>query len=113
MSMENTILISNVSTPTQGNVFSYSEKKQAVGYHQLENGIHTAVYEFNEAVSHIKLQATLEVFPGESDWFDIKESDYTTDETIQIHTFTIMGNFVWVRAAYQLTSGTISSIRLI
>ena len=111
--MENTILLSNISTPSPVNTFSYGEKKQAVGYHQLENSIHTAIYEFTEAVSRVKLQATLELFPGDSDWFDIIESDYTTDETIQIHTFTIVGNFVWIRAAYQLTNGTISSIRFI
>jgi hypothetical protein len=117
MSTESIILSSNVteeSVPGDSS-FKYSAKQKGAGYHKYNDGIHTAVYQVDSFVGTIKLQATLELYPGDTDWVDIVNTEvaYGSDSTqstgAQSVTFT--GKFVWVRAAYNLQNGTISQIR--
>ena len=48
MSIETTILLSNISTESLGLGFEYSNKQKGAGYHKNNDGLHTVVYEFNE-----------------------------------------------------------------
>ena len=113
MSYENIILLENISTESNGNTFSYSDKKPGAGYHGRYDPLHTAVYSVDSFVGTIKLQATLELYPIDSDWFDISDStfggDSTTSTTVISKNF--VGNFIWIRAAYSIQNGSISSIR--
>ncbi len=115
MSTESRVLLSNISTESSDSTFSYGEKSQGAGYHKISNPLHTATYEVQDFVGTIKIQATLSLYPKESDWFDVlgteiglgsDSSAWTTTNSVN---FT--GNFVWIRAAYNVQNGTIVEIR--
>ena len=115
MSIENIILLS--STGTESADFVYSNKQKGAGYHRRYDAVHTATFSFNNFKGSVKLQATLALYPSDDDWFDIvydsgselEAVDSTPLLTTEVRNFT--GNFVWIRAAYQITEGTITQIR--
>lgn len=113
MSIETTILLSNVSTEAVG----YSEKQKGAGYNRRNDGLHTVVFDVDAFNGVITVQATLELYPGENDWFDVSSVDYTGvgDSTVANYTTTasdnFTGNFVWIRAKYDIADGTIVSVR--
>ena len=100
MSTENIVLLSNITTDSVPATFSYGEKKKAAGYHRISDGLHTAVYTVNSFSGTIKIQGTLALYPGDNDWFDIGDAEIGGDS-----------NFLWIRAAYNLQSGTIVDVR--
>jgi hypothetical protein len=115
MSKESYLLVSTVSTEAIDSTFVYSDKKQGSGYHRQSDGVHTVVYEVDSFIGVIKLQGTLELYPGDNDWVDISDTiiglgdDSTAWTAVQSVNFT--GNFVWLRAAYNLQNGRIIQIR--
>lgn len=119
MPIETTVLLSNISVESSPGVFSYSVKKKAAGYHRSSDGLHTAVYTVNDFKGTIKLQATLALYPGDSDWFDIDGTEIGGDSSAiggapgQNFSITcnFTGNFLWVRAAYTVEDGTIIDLR--
>lgn len=115
MAVENTILLSE--TNTESSDFLYSEKQKGAGYHRLENALHTAVFRFDNFKGSIKIQATLALYPGEDDWFDVVYDSGTSLESVDstplltTETRNFTGNFVWIRAAYRIEEGTVTEIR--
>lgn len=118
MSIENIILLSNVYTESATADYSVGEKKQGAGYYKNNDGLHTTVFTFDNFVGSVKLQGTLELYPGDDDWVDITYDSITVpvdalDSTpvvgSSIATFT--GKFVWIRAAYNIQDGGIEEIR--
>ncbi len=115
MSTESRILISNITTESADSSYSYGEKRKGAGYSRQSDGLHTVVYVVNAFSGSIKIQGTLEMFPGDTDWVDISgteiggDSTIATSETAYTNNFT--GNFVWIRAAYNLQDGTIVAVR--
>lgn len=115
MSNETQVLLSNITTESVGSAFSYSNKKPGAGYHRYADPLHTAVYAVDSFKGTIKLQGTLATDPADADWFDIDNttlgagadsSFWTTTKSVN---FT--GNFVWIRAVYNLVNGTITSVQ--
>ena len=118
MSIETIVLLSNATDDSQPSVWQYSAKNKGAGYHKINNGVHTAVFDLNNFKGSIKIQATLELYPAENDWFDVvyDSSDVSLtaiDSTPVTNnaTCTFTGKFVYIRAAYQLEQGTITEIR--
>lgn len=112
MSKETTILLENITAEAGSSDLSYSEKQKGSGYHKLDDGLHTYVYSVDSFVGSIKLQGTLELYPGDNDWVDIDGTVFDGDSTISSDpTGNFTGNFVWIRAAYNLQDGTIQQIR--
>lgn len=115
MSTKSTILLSNISVEALSADFSYSEKQKGAGYYGSNNGVHTATYNVDQFKGTIKLQGTLELYPGDNDWFDIDSTSigYGLDSSAwtSISPVTFTGNFVWIRAAYNIVDGTIIQIR--
>jgi hypothetical protein len=113
MSVENYILISNISAESVDSSFTYSDKNKGAGYNKNNDGMHTVVYSVTDFVGTIKMQATLELYPGEDDWVDIAGTELGGDSSVfstsQSRTFT--GKFLWIRAAYNLQNGIIDQIR--
>ena len=115
MSIETRILLENITTESSDSTYSYGDKKIGAGYHKSNNGVHTAYYKTRDFVGSIKIQGTLEIEPGESDWLDIEgtEVGLGADSTIFASSSvsrTFTGKFVWIRAAYNLQNGTIDQI---
>jgi hypothetical protein len=116
MPTQSTILIENISLESEDSSFSYSEKKKGSGYHMIDSGLHTYQYLTDNFQGTIKLQGSLSMYPGDNDWIDIdnteifsKEGDSTViSENISGN---FIGNFIWIRAAYNLDQGTITRIR--
>lgn len=112
MSNETTILIENITSEAQNLDFVYSDKQKGSGYHKLGDGLHTYVYTVDSFVGVIKLQGTLELYPGDNDWVDIEDTVFDGDSSISSGaTGNFTGNFIWIRAAYNLQDGTIHQIR--
>jgi hypothetical protein len=118
MSTETIVLLSNITDDSQPSTWQYSEKNRGAGYYKTSNGVHTAVFEFNNFKGSVKIQATLELYPGEADWFDVvydsSDVDLTAVDSTPLTsnaTCTFTGKFVFIRAAYQLEEGTITEIR--
>ena len=118
MSTETIVLLSNASDDSQPLSWQYSDKNRGAGYYKTSNGVHTAVFEFNNFKGSVKIQATLELYPGDNDWFDVSYDYADTvltglDSTPLTNnaTCTFTGKFVYIRAAYQLEQGTITEIR--
>lgn len=115
MSKESYILVSNITSESAVGAYVYSEKQQGAGYHRQNDSLHTVIYQVDNFIGVIKLQGTLEIYPGENDWADISDTvlglndDSSAWTTTQSINFT--GNFVWLRAAYSLQNGTIAQIR--
>lgn len=107
MQTRNVILLENISTPTSG--YQYSNKYKGAGYHRIQGGFHTAVYYLHNFTGEIVLQGTLMEFPAETDWFNIADTNINvsnqTDTSVNF-----LGNFAWIRAEYQLISGSIFNI---
>jgi len=112
MSKETVILLESVTSEAGNSYLTYSEKQKGSGYHKLDDGLHTYVYSVDSFVGSVKLQGTLELYPGDNDWVDIDGTVFdgdSTDPSTVTGNFT--GNFVWIRAAYNLQDGTIQQIR--
>ncbi len=111
MSTESHILLSNVIAETTG----YGEKQKGAGYNRHSNGLHTVVYAVDAFNGSITIQGTLEMFPGEADWVDVTSYDFGGDSTVANTTTSysenFYGNFVWIRAKYTVTDGTIVAVR--
>ena len=116
MSTESITLLSNISQEAVSgdSSFVYSGKQKGAGYHKYNDGVHTVVYNFNQFVGTVKIQANLELYPGDSDWFDVVGTEVGGDSTVinsSPTSYTFTGKFVWIRAAYNLQNGTITEIR--
>lgn len=114
MSIESITLAENV-TQTDSSVnpnFVYSDKNKAAGYHRKFDNLHTVTYNIKNFTGSIKIQGTLELYPGDIDWVDIDSSLINfVDAAEQSYSFNFRGNFVWIRAAYKNISGDIIEIR--
>ncbi len=118
MSTETIVLLSNASDDSQPTTWQYSEKNRGSGYYKTGNGVHTVVFEFDNFKGGVKIQATLELYPNDDDWFDVVyDADVTSltalDSTpvVANAVCTFTGKFVFIRAAYMLEEGTITEIR--
>ena len=111
MSTESYILLSNVSTEATG----YGEKKKGAGYNHRGSGLHTVVYEVDSFNGTITIQGTLELYPADSDWADVTSYNFGSDSTdanvTTAYSENFIGNFVWIRAKYTITDGTIVAVR--
>lgn len=111
MSQEFIILLENANVSVDDSTFSYSARKKGAGYRRTSDGLHTAVYSFNNFTGTVKLQATLSTDPKSIEWFDIDFTEYTGNESTISHSVNFTGNFVWLRAAYNVQGGEITEIR--
>jgi hypothetical protein len=118
MSIENLVLVSNYSNDSIPSTEVYSDKQKGAGHHTFNDGLHTVVFQLDNFVGSIKIQATLALYPSDTDWFDVTYNTISTpltalDSTPVVGTAnaTFTGKFAWIRAAYTLQQGTITSIR--
>jgi len=113
MSVESTTLLENITTEAADSSFSYGDKKKGAGYHKNNDGVHSAVIQFDNFVGTVKIQGTLEMYPGDDDWFDVEGTEIGGDSSVfnSTHSLTFTGKFVWIRAAYNVQNGTITKIR--
>jgi hypothetical protein len=118
MSVESFLLLAQTSTESADlQVYSYGDKSRGAGYFRKAGGLHTLLFVLDNFKGSIKIQGTLEMYPGDNDWIDL---DYTNgsaldslDSTVLTtnETRNILGNWLWIRAAYIIEQGTISEIR--
>ena len=115
MSNENKVLLSNVTEESVDSSYSYGDKRVGSGYNKINTPLHTVVYSVDNFIGSIKIQGTLEMYPGESDWVDIEGTEIgaglDSSAWTSTHSVNFTGNFVWLRAAYNLQNGTIVQIR--
>lgn len=114
MSTETIVLLPSTSTEAVGTSFFYGAKQKGAGYNKHNDGVHTAVFQFDNFVGTVKIQGTLELYPAETDWVDIIGTTITVDDSTALtsnESRTFVGQFVYIRAAYSIEQGTISEIR--
>lgn len=114
MSIETIVLLPSTSSEAVSADFSYGAKQKGAGYNKHNDGVHTAVFSFDNFVGTVKIQGTLELYPTDNDWVDIPETSITIEDSsalINNESRTFTGQFVWIRAAYSIENGIISEIR--
>ena len=114
MSTETIVLLENTSTEATTAGFSYGEKRKGAGYNKNTNGVHTAVFQFDNFVGSVKIQGTLELYPNDTDWVDIEDTTITVEDSSALtlnESRTFTGKFVYIRAAYNVQNGIITEIR--
>jgi hypothetical protein len=111
MSIENTVILENQSTPVSQAV---TEKFKGSGYYRKAAGMQTFQYTLDEFKGSIRVQGTLELYPGEESWIDLQDSAI---ESVDSTTFSgafirnIQGNWLWLRLQYTLDEGIITQVR--
>lgn len=118
MNRETIVILSNQSDDSQPSTWQYSQKVIGAGYYKNSLGLHTVVFEFDNFVGAVKIQATLASIPSDNDWFDVIYDSSDTvltalDSTPLVNNAacTFTGKFVYIRAAFQLQQGTLKEIR--
>lgn len=114
MSKETVVLLENVSVEATSSDFSYGEKRKGAGYNKNTDGVHTAIFQFDNFVGTVKIQGTLELYPNENDWVDIDETTVAVEDSTPLvsnETRTFTGKFIYIRAAYNVQNGIITQIR--
>ena len=114
MSIETIVLLENISTEAATAGFSYGEKRKGGGYNKNNNGIHTAVFQFDNFVGTVKIQGTLELYPNDTDWVDVDGTTITVEDSSALtndESCTFTGKFIYIRAAYNVQNGIITEIR--
>jgi len=104
------------ATSTPGN-FTGTQQKGA-GYQTGYDSLHTIVFYFKNWSGEVKIQATLSLYPGDDDWFDLKDTDDNdamlgdgSTDYDDSYTINVKGRFVWLRAIGTINSGEITEIR--
>lgn len=119
MTTESTILIKNIDQTTPSGLSLFTEKVKGVGYYRKHSSIQTFQFDLEQFKGSISIQGTLELYPGESDWVDLKFQDgieiSLDDSSISSGSFIrhIQGNWVWIRAVYSITEGSILQVFMI
>lgn len=93
--------------------FQFSDKFKGAGYHSVLGGLHTALYELEGFIGTLVLQGTLMEQPSENDWVNIVGTTVSDEDSTPVtasQTKTFQGNFVWIRAKYQLIDGKIVNL---
>lgn len=70
MTSEHFILLSNEEEPSSS--FKYGPAFKGAGYHSKRDTLHTVIFELDRFNGRIKIQGTLEEYPGEHSWVDIR-----------------------------------------
>ena len=102
------ILLENITEISADSSLSYGPRRKGAGYNKRQFPVHTVEYSLPDFSGIIKVQATLLLDPADSDWFDIDNTTISNDSS-QVTSF--VGNFVWIRAAYTLQSGSIELVK--
>lgn len=111
MSTESLILLDNPISSASVD-FIYTDKSKGAGYHKRQDNLHTAMFVLSNYTGDIKIQGTLVLYPGDSDWVDIDNTSFTfTSATSQTVSVNFRGNFVWIRAAFTVLGGSVTQIR--
>ena len=93
------------------NTVFYSEKNRGAGYYNTSMGLHTVLYHTEGFLGSVVMQATLELYPGKDDWFDVHSEIFAADSADSDRATTFVGKFVFVRAMYHIQDGKISTVQ--
>ena len=121
MSFETVKLLENVTVVSSygrdynpsldADTYFYSDKGRGAGYYKNDNGLQTVLFHTESFVGVIKIQATLDLYPGDNDWFDVHTETFALDSSNSNRSATITGKFVFIRAAYHIENGEIVDVR--
>jgi len=121
MSFETFNLLENISVHsaynrdydagTDADAVFYSDKSRGAGYYKNGSGIHTVLFHTEGFVGTIALQASLELHPGDNDWFDVHTETFDLDSSNSNRSTNITGKFVFIRAKYHIEDGQIIAVR--
>lgn len=96
---------------TDADTFFYSSKNRGAGYYKKDNGIQTFIFHTESFVGTIIIQATLDLYPGDTDWFDVHTETFALDSSNSNRTASITGKFAYLRTKYHIENGEIVSVR--
>ena len=111
MPANSTVLITSHShAPNLTPEIITGEKVKGAGFYGLGNGLHTVQVHVTNFTGSVIVQATLATDPQEEDWFRVYE--YAASNSDENFTNNFTGNFVWIRATVNYTTGSINRILL-
>jgi hypothetical protein len=92
--------------------FFTSDAAPAAGFYQGQGSVQTMTVNVTNFTGSVTIQATLNSDSKSAAWFDIDSYGPVSDAS-EIHSASVIGNFVWIRALVQgFESGTINSVIL-
>lgn len=85
-----------------GSADQLSAPARGDGYYGFKDGNHTIAVTFNNFIGRIQIEATLELYPSEADWFPVWMNRMTpykeySDNRSGTESFNFLGNFVLIR----------------
>ena len=87
---------------------------QAANYYNGQGSAQTSVITVTNFVGVITLQATLNDWTQQAEWFDVDSYGNSSIPTTNTTAINMLGNFVWMRAKVtDFTAGTINSATLV
>jgi hypothetical protein len=109
------VVYPNTATTTQVYI---SDKVRGSGYYNNSGGLHTVMYVTSmNFIGTVTMQATLATSPGDSDWFDVADTDQTYTAldsertTSSVDSYNFIGNYVWVRGNVAIDDGTVQLVQ--
>jgi len=87
-------------------------RQKAVGYYRKPSGVQSVLFNIDDFIGDIVIQATLDADPDQdSNWFDVYTFPDDSSRTSANSSVALTGNFTWIRAHVTgFTGGTINSI---
>ena len=101
----------NYNSGSDSNAVFYSDKQIGAGYYKNGNGLHTVLFHTESFIGTITIQGTLELYPGDNDWFDAHTETFALDSSNSNRSTNITGKFVFIRAEYHIEDGEIITLR--
>jgi hypothetical protein len=114
MSIENTVILENLSAAAEN---ATTDKFVGAGYYRKAAGFQTFQFILDEFKGRIRVQGTLELYPGEESWVDLEFLNGSVIDSVDSSTFSgslirnIQGNWLWIRLKYTLEEGIITQVR--
>lgn len=116
MTTESTIIIKNIDQATEPGTFISTEKIKGSGHYRKHGSVQTFQFDIDQFKGSIIIQGTLQLYPGESDWIDLKFQSgleiAPADSSASSGSFirNIQGNWVWIRLKYNISEGSITQV---
>ena len=101
----------NYNSGSDATTVFYSDKQIGAGYYKNGNGLHTVLFHTESFIGTITIQGTLELYPGDNDWFDVHTETFALDSSNSNRSTNITGKFVFIRAEYHIEDGEIITLR--
>ena len=90
------------------------DRQKAASYYPTGTGLQSVLFDVNDFVGVITIQATLDSDPtADAEWFDVYTFPDDSSATTAILSHAVTGNFTWMRVRFEdFSQGTIQFVTI-